>query len=153
MYRYTYIYIYMYVYIYIYIYILLGMHQTRPPAARQLLVVCADVRCTLHPGPKGILAAGGPCCGGGEDNSSPQGATRLASGDMGAVVAPRVRLAKLGICLSVVSTHRLRWARRGPGRGPRTLQIGAGLCRPTCADESASGGLMGHLELFRCGPR
>ena len=70
----------------------------------------------------------------------------MASGDMGAVAAPRVRLAKLGTCLRVVSTHRLRWALRGQGRGPWRLHIGAGLCRPTSADESAPGGLMGHLE-------
>ena len=57
----------MYIHIYIYIYILV-MHQTRPRAVFQILFLCADVRYTLHPSPKGILAAGGPCCGGGKDN-------------------------------------------------------------------------------------
>ena len=45
---------------------MLGMHQTRLPAAWQLLVMCADVRYTLHPSPKGVVVDGGPCCGGGK---------------------------------------------------------------------------------------
>ena len=60
---------------------------------------------------------------------------------MGAVATPRVRLAKLGTCLRVVSTHRLRCALRDSGRGPWRLHVG-----PSSADESALGGLMGHLE-------
>ena len=112
------------------------MHQTRPPAAWQLLVLCADVRYTLHSSPKGILAAGGSCCGGGKDNS----------GDMGAVVAPRVRLAKPGTCLRVVSTHCLRKALRGRVEYPADFTLEDCLCRPTSSDESAPGVLMGHLE-------
>ena len=44
------------------------------------------ILCMLLVGkPKGILAAGGPCCGGGEDKQSPQETTRVAIGDVGAV--------------------------------------------------------------------
>ena len=71
----------------------------------------------------------------------------MASGDMGAVVAPRVRPAKLGTCLRVVSSNRLRCALRGPGRGPSGLHI---VCWPyglALADRSVPGCLISHLEI------
>ena len=55
----------MYTYIYkcefmqIYVYTILYIY---------IAVMCAEFRYALHPSPTGIFAAGGPCCGGGEDN-------------------------------------------------------------------------------------
>ena len=49
--------------------------------------------------------------------------TRMAGGDVGAIVAARVRLARLGACLRVSSSPRLWWALRGLGRGPWGLHI------------------------------
>ena len=101
----------------------------------------------VHPPPKPErdLDAGDPCCARGKDNQNPRGATRVASTDMGAVAAPRVRLARL-VCVSSLHT-----ACGGPSGGevedPGDFTLEAGLCRRTSADESALGGLMDHLEI------